>query len=127
MATKSRHYDELAESIRQMHAIERGTMAPGRSYTAADVLGPERTALIEARQRTGMSQAEMATAMGVSKRTLQDWEQGRRKPTGAARILIMVARRHPSVVREAAEAYSAPAKPAAPKQKPRKKTATRRR
>ncbi|HEY3933939.1 MAG TPA: helix-turn-helix domain-containing protein [Gemmatimonadales bacterium] len=107
VATKSKHYDEMADSIRQMRAIERGELRAERRYTAVDILGPERAALLEARQRTGMSQAEMAETMGVSKRTLQDWEQGRRQPTMAARVLIQVARLHPNVVREAAAAFVA--------------------
>lgn len=57
--------------------------------------------VVEARQSTGMSQSEFASALSVSKRTLQQWEQGRRSPSGAAQALIRIARRHPDVVREA--------------------------
>lgn len=57
--------------------------------------------VVEARQSTGMSRSEFASALGISKRTLQDWEQGRRSPSGAAQALIRVAGRHPDVVREA--------------------------
>jgi putative transcriptional regulator len=57
-----------------------------------------------ARQESGMSQAKFADMLGVSARTLQQWEQGRRQPTGAARVLIEVARRHPKVVQAAATA-----------------------
>jgi putative transcriptional regulator len=46
-----------------------------------------------------MSQQEFAELLGVSARTLQDWEQGRREPTGAARTLLKVAVKHPKVLR----------------------------
>jgi len=46
-----------------------------------------------------MSQSKLAALMGVSPRTLQDWEQGRRKPTGAAQTLLRVAIAHPEVLR----------------------------
>jgi putative transcriptional regulator len=57
--------------------------------------------VIEARQNTGLSQAEFASALSISKRTLQEWEQGRRSPSGAAQALIRIARKHPKIVREA--------------------------
>ena len=57
--------------------------------------------VIEARQSTGLSQAEFASALSISKRTLQEWEQGRRSPSGAAQALIRIARKHPKIVREA--------------------------
>ncbi len=56
--------------------------------------------VVEARQSTGMSQAEFASALQISKRTLQEWEQGRRAPTGAAQALMRIAKRHPEVLRE---------------------------
>ncbi len=54
----------------------------------------------QARQASGLSQVEFARLMGVSVRTLQEWEQGRRKPSGAAQTLLAVAVRHPEVLRE---------------------------
>lgn len=54
----------------------------------------------QARQASELSQAEFAKLMGVSVRTLQEWEQGRRKPSGAAQTLLAVAVRHPEVLRE---------------------------
>lgn len=57
--------------------------------------------VVQARQRTGLSQAEFAVALSISKRTLQEWEQGRRSPSGPAQALIRIAGKHPEVVREA--------------------------
>jgi putative transcriptional regulator len=48
----------------------------------------------------GLSQQDFATLLGVSARTLQDWEQGRREPTGAAKTLLRLAVSHPDVLRE---------------------------
>ncbi len=57
--------------------------------------------VVEARQSTGMSQAEFASALHISKRTLQEWEQGRRSPSGAAQALVRIAKRHPDLLKEA--------------------------
>lgn len=54
------------------------------------------------REKTGLSQARFATLLGVSVRTLQDWEQGRRAPSGAARTLLMVAHRNPRALLDVA-------------------------
>jgi putative transcriptional regulator len=54
------------------------------------------------RERTGLSQAKFASLLGVSVRTLQEWEQGRRAPSGAARTLLMVAARNPQALLEVA-------------------------
>lgn len=50
------------------------------------------------RERMGLSQSAFAALLGVSARTLQDWEQGRRQPTGPARSLLRVAERHPEAL-----------------------------
>ena len=80
---------DLLKSVRQMKA--------GKAARTTQVaLSP----IAEARNRLGMSQSELAALMGVSPRTLQDWEQGRRKPTGAAQTLLRVAIAHPEVLRD---------------------------
>lgn len=53
-----------------------------------------------ARAETGLSQAEFARVIGVSARTLQEWEQGRRRPSRAARALLLLAAKRPDVFRE---------------------------
>lgn len=80
---------DLLKSVKQMH---RG---PAARVTRVKV--PQAA---EARSRVGLSQQEFAKLLGVSPRTLQDWEQGRRKPTGAAKTLLRVAFAHPEVLRE---------------------------
>ena len=81
--------NDLLESVRQMKA---GKAARKTQVTLSPIA--------EARRRLGMSQSELADLMGVSARTLQDWEQGRRKPTGAAQTLLRVAIAHPEVLRD---------------------------
>ena len=50
------------------------------------------------RERTGLSQARFAELLGVSVRTLQEWEQGRRAPSGAARTLLLIAQKNPKAL-----------------------------
>jgi putative transcriptional regulator len=47
-----------------------------------------------------LSQAEFAQVLQISARTLQEWEQGRRSPSGAAKALIQIAFRHPEIIKE---------------------------
>ena len=52
-------------------------------------------AISDIRERTGLPQSQFAVLLGVSVRTLQEWEQGRRAPSGAARTLLMIAAKNP--------------------------------
>ena len=54
----------------------------------------------QARAKSGLSQSQFAQVLGVSPRTLQEWEQGRRKPSGAARSLLAIAAKRPDVIRD---------------------------
>lgn len=67
-----------------------------------EVIPVGRIAIAAARAGTGLSQAQFAALLGVSIRTLQDWEHGRREPSGAACTLLRIATKHPRIVREAA-------------------------
>ncbi len=61
-----------------------------------------RSTILRARLKSGLTQAQFAVLMGVSKRTLEQWEQGRREPSGAAKTLIRLAELHPEILREVA-------------------------
>jgi putative transcriptional regulator len=61
-----------------------------------------RSPIARARLKSGLTQAQFAALLGVSQRTLEQWEQGRRAPSGAAKTLIRVAELHPEVLREIA-------------------------
>jgi putative transcriptional regulator len=74
---------ELLQSVREMKA--------SRTHV---VFSP----VIEARQKTGLSQSQFAVLMGVSVRTLQGWEQGRKQPSGAARTLLAIASTNPQAL-----------------------------
>ena len=80
---------DLLESVRQM-----------RSGKAARVTKVKLPSAAQARAKVGLSQQDFARLLGVSARTLQDWEQGRREPTGAAKTLLRVAVTHPEVLLE---------------------------
>lgn len=87
--TKRSIGDEVLQGIRE---IKRGEY--GRVITVP--------AVSAIRERTRLSQSEFARLLGVSVRTLQEWEQGRRAPSGAARSLLLVAAKHPDVLRDVA-------------------------
>ena len=80
---------ELLLSVRQMKA--------GKDKVVARVDVP---AVTVARLKSGLSQGDFANLLGVSVRTLQDWEQGRRQPSGAARTLITIAEQQPKVLKQ---------------------------
>jgi putative transcriptional regulator len=80
---------EILEGLRE---LKRGEF--GRVTNVPDVAS--------IREKTGLSQARFAKLLGVSVRTLQDWEQGRRAPSGAARTLLLVADRNPRALLEVA-------------------------
>ena len=91
-------FENLVESIKQAGEIKRGQREPSRvfEFTPMDIK--------EIRQKLNKSQSEFAMMIGVSVGTLQNWEQGRRKPVGPARALLKVAAENPEAVREALEA-----------------------
>ena len=91
-------FENLVESIKQAGEIKRGQREPSRvfEFTPMDIK--------EIRQKLNKSQSEFAMMIGVSVGTLQNWEQGRRKPVGPARALLKIAAENPEAVREALEA-----------------------
>jgi putative transcriptional regulator len=61
-----------------------------------------RSSIVRARLKAGFTQAQFAALLGISPRTLEQWEQGRRTPSGAAKTLIRLAELHPEILREIA-------------------------
>jgi putative transcriptional regulator len=61
-----------------------------------------RSPVVRARLSSGLTQERFAALLGISKRTLEQWEQGRREPSGAAKTLIRLAELHPELLREIA-------------------------
>jgi putative transcriptional regulator len=80
---------EILEGIRGIKRGEHGRVINVPSVSAI-------------RERTGLSQAKFAQLLGVSVRTLQEWEQGRRAPSGAARTLLRIAAKNPRAVLDVA-------------------------
>ena len=89
---KESNFQELVASVREGGAILRGDIAPARMFVvdAAEVRG--------LRDRFDLTQEQFAALLGISVKTLRNWEQGRRQPEGAARILLQVAAHHPDAV-----------------------------
>lgn len=79
---------DLLQSIKEMKA--------GKQAREHQV---EVSTAVEARNKVGMSQSAFAALLGVSKRTLQEWEQGRKEPSGAAKTLLQIALLHPETLR----------------------------
>lgn len=77
-------FAELLESVKEMDAIHKGKKKPSRVFEFPE---PEVKTI---REKTGLSQTQFARLIGVSKRTLENWEQGRRHPTGPAKALLKI-------------------------------------
>lgn len=93
---KKTAFDELLNGIR-----DAGSYLHGNHKVAAriDRISPDSIAGIRA--KLGFSQTQFARAIGISLDTLQNWEQGRRQPTGPAKALLKVAAKHPEAILEA--------------------------
>ena len=89
---KDELFEELLESVREGGAIVRGKRRAARRTNMEE---PDVQAIREA---YGLSQDRFAALLGISVRTLQNWEQGRRQPHGPARVLLRVAAKHPRAV-----------------------------
>ena len=110
-------FEELSEALRQAKAVRRGEAAPARVWNvtqgkdgqlhrrqleAKEYQREQRAewdkSIPATRTRLRLSQNKFAALLGISVKTLHNWEQGRRQPTGAARVLLRVASRHPEIV-----------------------------
>jgi putative transcriptional regulator len=90
MASRKRNIGrEILEGIREIKRGEHGRVTTVPSVSSV-------------REKTGLSQAEFARLLGVSVRTLQEWEQGRRAPSGAARTLLLIAEKNPQALLDVA-------------------------
>ena len=110
--------DELLEAVRELKSgqVGRSTIfavlpdgSVRRTVTGSngelerqEILTGPQWQLLAARSQSGMSQSEFARATGVSVRTLQEWEQGRKVPSGAAQSLLKLVSRHPELLAELA-------------------------
>jgi putative transcriptional regulator len=83
---------ELEASLKEGMAILHGEAQPSRTFTFKP---PDVKAI---REGLHFTQQQFAALLGISVRTLQNWEQGRRAPDGPARVLLMVAAKHPKAV-----------------------------
>ena len=83
--------EEVLEGIRDIKRGRTGRRSTSRSFP-----------IVRAREKSGLSQARFAALLGVSVRTLQDWEQGRREPNAAAKTLIKIAELHPKILKKIA-------------------------
>src|SRR5229473_7440897 len=88
---KAKMFEELLESVREGGTILRGHKKPSRRFE----VGPSGIRAI--RERTSLSQSEFARLIGVSVKTLQNWEQDRRRPTGPAAALLRIISHEPQL------------------------------
>lgn len=121
LAAWEKKRDLNAELLQAVHEMKRGEWARKTEFTTQpdgsvrriitrrdgtiekdEIIPAEKALVAAARAATGLSQAAFAKLLGVSVRTLQEWEQGRKIPSGAAATLLKVASRHPEVLQELA-------------------------
>jgi putative transcriptional regulator len=95
---KKENFEKLVASIKEAGEIKAGRKAPSRVF---EILPPE---IKTVRDKLNVSQDEFALMIGVSVRTLQNWEQGRRKPVGPAKALLRIASKNPRAVLDALHA-----------------------
>ncbi|CAN5713329.1 NadS family protein [soil metagenome] len=93
---KDELFNELVESVKEGGAYLRGEVEPGAIHFAGE---PDPR---EIRARMGLTQEEFAEVLCISVKTLRNWEQGRREPSGPAMRLLQIAAKHPEVLIEAA-------------------------
>jgi putative transcriptional regulator len=121
LAAWEKNRDLNAELLQALHEVKRGEWARKTDFTPQadgsirrvitrrdgtiekdEIIPAERAQVAVARAATGLSQAAFAKLLGISVRTLQEWEQGRKLPSGAAATLLKVVSRHPEVLQELA-------------------------
>lgn len=88
-------FGNLVKSIKEAGQIKKGMLSPSRRFEFSPL------DIKAIREKLKKSQSEFALMLGVSISTLQNWEQGRRKPEGPARVLLKIASKNPKAVTEA--------------------------
>ena len=89
MIVEDEMFNELLASVREARAIMHGEVTPSRSFEVNEV------DVKSIRAQYKLSQQEFAALLGISVKTLRNWEQGRRSPEGLAQVLLLVAAKHP--------------------------------
>jgi putative transcriptional regulator len=92
---KKKMFEELLGSVREAGAILRGRQRPSRRIVI------RASGVRDIRERTSLSQSEFAQLIGVSVKTLQNWEQDRRRPTGPAAALLSIIQHDPALAMKA--------------------------
>lgn len=82
-------FNELIDSVEEMDKIRRGKKRASRRTVIKEIK------VAAVREKTGLSQTRFARLIGVSKRTVENWEQGRRTPSGPARALLKIVSQDP--------------------------------
>jgi putative transcriptional regulator len=99
---KDELFNELLESVREGGSILRAEKNPSRTFSM------EKPDVQQIRANYQLSQSEFATLLGISRATLQNWEQGRRIPQGPARVLLQVAAKHPDALWDVVQPKKSP-------------------
>ena len=94
---KNELFGQLTESLREAGQIRRGALKPSRTFHV-----DPKNDLVKVRGQLGLSQSKFAALLGISTNTLQNWEQGRREPTGPAKVLLKIALKRPRLLLEVA-------------------------
>ena len=91
-------FNDLVDSVEEMDKIRRGKKRASRKTVVKEIKAAD------VREQTGLSQSRFARLIGISKRTVENWEQGRRQPEGPARALLKIAAENPKAVAKALSA-----------------------
>jgi putative transcriptional regulator len=87
-------FNELLESVKEAGDIRKGKQEP---YRHTKIQEPD---VVMIREKYGMTQQEFSSLLGISVGTLRNWEQGRRKPQGPAKVLLKIAENRPKAILE---------------------------
>jgi putative transcriptional regulator len=98
MSMEENLFNDLVQSLKEAKAISNGDMKPSRRFVME---APDAKSV---REGAGLTQSEFASLMRVSIKTLQNWEQHRRTPTGPAAALLKIVSIAPDIARQSLHA-----------------------